>query len=137
MGLLGQLGQQRRPDLGRGGDGGVDVGGRAGGDQALVQVHGGTAVGSGEAPPLEPPDRGGEPVDGGGHGGVAAARQEDAVQLVVGLGRTVDVTGSHRRGEALVRRGHGGDVLGGHAAGRLAGGEFVHRPDDDGGVAHL
>src|ERR687896_496455 len=30
-GLLAQLGQQRRPDLGRGGDGGVGVGIRAGG----------------------------------------------------------------------------------------------------------
>src|SRR3954464_9746971 len=55
MGGLLQFGQQRRPDLGRGGDGGVDVAVRAGGDEAFVQVDGLPAVRGGEPLPLQPP----------------------------------------------------------------------------------
>src|SRR4051812_7880672 len=70
------LRQQRRPDLGGGGDGGVDVGGRAGGDQVLVQRDRLAAVRGGEPLPLQPADRGGEAVDRGPHRGVPAAGQQ-------------------------------------------------------------
>src|SRR3712207_7509217 len=51
-GLL-QLGQQRRPDLGGGGDGGVGVAIRTGGDQAVVQADGPRPVCRRETPRSE------------------------------------------------------------------------------------
>src|SRR3954451_12441606 len=126
-----QFRQQRRPDLGGGGDGGVHVVVRAGGDQRGVQRDGLLAVCGREPLALQPPDRGGEAVDRGPHRAVAAARQQHVVQLVVRGQRAVQVTSLHGRREPLVGRAHRSDVVRGHRAGRLPDGELVHGPHDD------
>jgi hypothetical protein len=124
------------PDLGGGGDGVVDVVGRAGGDQAVVQVDRGMA-GRPEALPLQPADRGGEPGGGGRHRRVAAPVEEHGVQGVVRGQGAVEVADLDGSGEPPVRPAHRRDVVPHHPGGRVAGGDLVHRPDDDGRVVHL